>query len=99
MALSVGAPANLPAKLRENTFATNELSAGLAAARAQITAEVASEEDKANVPYNKQVNVEMYSEENRQKRLLLKQDTEVHSVFVVYFSELQYASMNIHCRT
>ena len=67
-----------PGKVRDNTFATDELSAGLKAARNELTSQVDSEEDRANIPYNKQVNVDMYSEENRQKRLLLKKDNEVN---------------------
>lgn len=66
-----------PGKVRDNTFATDELSAGLKAARNELTSQVDSEEDRANIPYNKQVNVDMYSEENRQKRLLLKKDNEI----------------------
>eukprot|EP00959_Pyramimonas_sp_CCMP1952_P419171 8780340-Pyramimonas_sp.AAC.1 len=65
-----------PGKIRDNTFASDELSAGLKAAREQLTSQVDSEEDRANVPYNMQVNVDMYTEENRKKRLMLKQDKE-----------------------
>lgn len=41
--------------LREHTFATNDLAAGLAAARKGIAAEVLNEEELASVPYHKQV--------------------------------------------
>lgn len=67
--------------LREHTFATSELSAQLAAARAAIVAELEDEEHRGSVPYHRQVDTSMYTAEAKQKRLALKTHPEVGSGF------------------
>eukprot|EP00238_Polyblepharides_amylifera_P006334 CAMPEP_0196582476 /NCGR_PEP_ID=MMETSP1081-20130531/39034_1 /TAXON_ID=36882 /ORGANISM="Pyramimonas amylifera, Strain CCMP720" /LENGTH=267 /DNA_ID=CAMNT_0041903039 /DNA_START=32 /DNA_END=831 /DNA_ORIENTATION=- len=68
-----------PVHLRDRTWASSEVSAGLAAARAElgVVAEVGDEDDRAAVPYHLQVNVDMYSENNRRARFALKQSLHV----------------------
>jgi len=59
-------------QLRERTFARDSLEAQLKAAAKDVVTELEAEEARADVPYWKQGNIDMYSTENISKRIALK---------------------------
>lgn len=76
---------------RAHTYATSELSAELAAARDDIVAEVADEEERGAVPYHLQVDTSMYTREAKLQRLALKRHPSVRAAVTRWHLLVGYA--------